>query len=98
MQLRKIGFDSDHKDQLRHCELGNLKPYMTTWQKQGYLDKFTTQAPDGSQQNAYRWGPCAKMEFKAEDVIGFMTAIYGDAAAKQDKLERSIRQAAGLSV
>jgi len=74
----------------------DLEKLLSTFVKQGYLDKQKTNRSDQSQNSEkepleYRWGPRAKIEMPESNLVEFIRALFGrDAPSDLDKqIERS---------
>lgn len=81
-QLKKIGFDTDHKDNLTHISLGGnvmMKDLMAKWTREGYLHKYVEKSINSAElpTTVWKWGAQARALLKSEDMLGVIKEIYG---------------------
>ncbi|KAI9333779.1 MAGE family-domain-containing protein [Zopfochytrium polystomum] len=69
--LRRLGVKPG---QTEHPEFGDVDAVLASFTKHGYLDSRKT-VTDEAANYEYVWGPRAKVEFKPENVMGFIMEI-----------------------
>ncbi|RIA96908.1 MAGE family-domain-containing protein [Glomus cerebriforme] len=79
----------------------DLEKLLSTFVKQGYLDKQKTSRTDQSQNSEkepleYRWGPRAKIEMPESNLIKFIRAIFGQDAPPD--LDKQVERSSGIDL
>uniref|UniRef100_A0A1D1Z808 Melanoma-associated antigen G1 n=1 Tax=Anthurium amnicola TaxID=1678845 RepID=A0A1D1Z808_9ARAE len=79
----------------------DLEKLLSTFVKQGYLDRQKTNRADQSQNSEkdpleYRWGPRAKIEISENNLIRFIRALFGDDAPPD--LDKQIERSSGIDL
>jgi len=74
---------------------------LSTFVKQGYLDKQKTNRIDQSQNSEkdpleYRWGPRAKIEMPENNLIKFIRALFGHDTPPD--LDKQIERSSGIDL